>query len=91
MAKRYSKEVKEQIVQLHQTGRSVVSLSREFGPSTVTIHKWIRQAVRSGGDLSLREENRRLRKELAKTKESHEILKKAAAWFAQESGVSKTH
>jgi len=91
MATRYSKEVKEQIVRLHQTGRSVASLSREFGPSTVTIHKWIRLAEDADGDLSVHEEVRRLRKELAKSQESNEILKKAAAWFAQESGLSKTH
>lgn len=33
---------------------------------------------------SLEEENRRLRKELAKVKQEREILKKATAYFAKE-------
>ena len=89
---RYTPEVKERIVELVRSGRSPASLAREFEPSDQTIRNWVRQAdiddgVRSDGLTTetrrrmreLRQENRRLRME-------RDILKKAAAWFARESG-----
>lgn len=40
---RYSDEFKQQIVDLYNSGQSVLELSREYGVATVTIYKWIRQ------------------------------------------------
>ena len=83
----YSPEYRQQVVELVKTGRTPEELSREFEPTAQTIHNWVKQSdldtgVRSDGLTSseleeLRRENKRLRIE-------REILKKAAAWFAQE-------
>jgi transposase len=62
---------------------------------TYRIALWVRQAKRDvgkgdGGLTTLeREELSRLRRENRKLKEEREILSKAAAWFATESGTSK--
>ena len=52
-----------------------VVLSREFEPTAQSIWNWIRQAERDEGTRTD-----------GLTTEEKEILKKAAAWFAQETG-----
>lgn len=91
---RYTPEFKRQMVGLIRAGRSPASLAKEFGPSAWTIGLWAKQAARDAGDgdggLSSgeREELRRLRREVRRLKEEREILSKAAAWFATESGAT---
>ena len=91
---RYTPEFRRQMVALARSGRTAASLSKEFGPSAMTIGTWIKQAARDagkGGGLcsAEREELTRLRRENRRLKEEREILSKAAAWFATESGPSK--
>jgi transposase len=84
-----------QMVALARGGRTTRSLAKEFGTSGWTISRWIKQAERDGGKgdggltTTEREELLRLRSENRKLKEEREILSKAAAWFATESGTSK--
>ena len=91
---RYTPEFKRQMVELVRSGRTPASLSKEFGPTAWTIALWVRRDARDGGkgDGGLtsaeREELTRLRRENRKLKEEREILSKAAAWFATESGPS---
>jgi transposase len=92
---RYTPEFKRQMVALARGGRSAASLAKEFGPSAWTIALWAKQAARNEGkgdgglSTAEREELTRLRRENRKLKEEREILAKAAAWFATESGPSK--
>jgi transposase len=86
------------MIELVKAGRSPEELSREFEPTAQTIHNWVRQididaGVRSDGLTSLeREELRRLRRENKQLRIEREILKKAAAWFAQETdSVPRRH
>lgn len=88
----YPPEFKDQMVQLVRVGRTAEELSREFEPSAEAIRNWVREADR-GDDrrkdgLSTREheELQRLRRENRQLRLEREILKKAAAWFARESG-----
>ena len=46
----YPAEFREQIVALARSGRSGEDLAREFEPCVATIHAWIKQADRDGGD-----------------------------------------
>ena len=77
-----------------RSGRTAASLAKEFGPSAWTIALWAKQDARDAGkgDGGLtsaeREELARLRRENRKLKEEREILSKAAAWFATESGAT---
>jgi transposase len=91
---RYTPEFKRQIVDLVRSGRTPATLSKEFGPTAWSIALWVKRARRDGtGDGGLttaeREELSRLRRANRKLKEEREILSKAAAWFATESGTSK--
>ena len=89
-AKRYPKEFRRQLVELHRAGRTLPQLSKEFGPSAWAISRWVKQADRDErrGDGGLttaeREELVRLRRENKRLLTEREILAKAAAWFAQE-------
>ena len=84
--KRYNDEFKRMVIDLYHAGSSVKELSSEYGVSTVTIYKWIKELtpIEGMGDKeitpkdvdAIQEENLRLKQEL-------EILKKAMAIFAR--------
>ena len=86
----YPPEFRRRMVELVRSGRTPEELSREFEPSAQSIWNWVRQAERDEGvredglTTDEREELRRLRREVRVLREEKEILKKAAAWFAQE-------
>lgn len=89
-------EFREQSVALARAGRSVEELAREFEPCADTIRPWVRQAERDGGGRSdgltseEREELRRLRREVRQLRQERDILSKAAAWLARESGAPRS-
>jgi transposase len=80
------------MVELVRAGRTPEELSREFEPTAQSIWNWVRQAERDQGvrqdglTSDEREELRRLRRENRILREEKEILRKAAAWFAEETG-----
>ena len=85
----YSREFREQILSLYRAGSSVSELADEFKPCYATIKNWIEQAEidegkRDGVTTEEKEELKRLRRENRKLRQEREILKKATAWFAQE-------
>jgi transposase len=88
--KPYPAEFKKKLVALVREGRSPEGLSRQFEPSAQAIRNWVTQADRDEGKredgltTNEREELRRLRRDNERLREEREILKKAAAWFAQE-------
>ncbi len=90
--KAYPGEFRQRMVELVRAGRSPEQLAREFEPSANAIRKWSQQADRDEGRRSdglttpEREELRRLRRELRQVKQEREILAKATAWFARETG-----
>ncbi len=92
MRPQYPLEFRQQMVELVRAGRSLKALAREFEPSEQTIRNWVKQAAIDGGQrtdgLTTHEqvELRQLRREVRQLKLEREILKKAAAWFARESG-----
>ena len=84
----YPPEFREQIVALHHAGRSIADLASEFEPTEPTIRAWIDQANTSPVLVAEaeRDELRRLRKEVRRLQQERDILAKAAAWFARETG-----
>ena len=89
---RYPPEYREQIVGLARAGRSPGSLAREFEPTEQTIRNWVGQADLDEGRRSdgltteARKEVARLKRDNKRLRMERDILKKAAAWFARESG-----
>jgi transposase len=90
--KPYPPEFRARMVELVRSGRTAGELGREFECSAQTIRNWVRQGDRDEGRRSDgmttedREELKRLRREVRRLREEREILKKAAAWFARETG-----
>ncbi len=89
----YPPEFRRQLIELARAGRRPEELAREFEPSAQTIRNWVRQAERDGGQrtdgltTAEREEITRLRRENRQLKLEREILSKATAWFARETGT----
>ena len=89
----YPSEFRLELVQLVRGGRSPEELAQAFEPSAQTIRNWVAQAERDDGrradGLTTEErlELHELRRENARLREEREILKKAAAWFARETGT----
>ena len=90
--KPYPEAFRSQLVELARSGRTPEELSKEFGPTAQSIRNWLAQAERDGGRRSdglttaEREELTRLRREVRRLTQEREILAKAAAWFARETG-----
>ena len=88
----YPPAFRRQMVELVRSGRTPEELGKEFEPTPESIRNWVRQADRDEGrtaeGLSTREyeELRRLRRENRRLRQEREILAKAAAWFARETG-----
>ena len=90
----YSPEFRRRMVDLVRSGRDPDDLAREFEPTAQSIRNWVAGAGGRTGDrpdkmpatadtdelIRLRRENRQLRQE-------RDILSKAAAWFARETGT----
>ena len=88
----YPLEFRRQMVDLVRAGRTPEDLAKEFEPTPKAIRNWVRQSELEEGRLeesltsAEREELRRLRREVRQLREEREILAKAAAWFARETG-----
>ncbi len=86
----YPDEFRSRLIELVRTGQTPEELSRRFEPSAQTIRNWVRQADLDDGrrhdglTTEEREELVRLRRDNRRLLEERENLKKAAAWFAQE-------
>lgn len=92
----YPPEFRQKMIELVHSGRTPDELAREFEPTAQSIRNWIAQAgvdeclaAKATGRAvsSERDELERLRRENKILREEREILKKAAVWFAQETGV----
>lgn len=89
---RYPEEFRRKLVELVRAGGKPRDLAKEFGPHATTIQTWVAQADRDNGvrqdglTTEERVELRRLRRENKQLKLEREILAKATAWFARETG-----
>jgi transposase len=94
--RKYSPEFRERAVRLvfehqgeHKTQwAAIVSIANKIGCTAETLRKWVRQAERDLGQrdgLSSSERDRlkQLEREVRELKRANEILRKAAAFFAQ--------
>ena len=89
----YAPEYRRQLVELVHAGRTPGELAREYECSAQAIRNWVGQTGRDEGrredglSTAERGELRRMRRENRQLCEEREILEKAAAWFARETGT----
>ncbi|SFV16501.1 transposase [Methylobacterium sp. 174MFSha1.1] len=96
----YPAEFRRQMVELVRAGRDPTDLAREFEPSAQAIRNWVTEADQQEGrreakpaataaalSASERDELLRLRRENRQLKLERDILSRATAWFARETGV----
>lgn len=89
----YAPAFRQQMIELVRAGRSPEELGREFEATAQSIRNWVAQEDRDKGrrsdglTSSERSELNRLRREIRQLKLEREVLSKAAAWFARETGV----
>ena len=88
---KYPAEFKERAVKLAvESEQPIAQTARDLGVNENTLHTWIgkyhrvERQEKEVHDEHLYEELKRLRKENARLKEERDILKKAAAYFAQQ-------
>ncbi len=83
-------------LKLARAGRDPADLAREFEPTAQSICYWVTQADRQGGRreekvnglaAAERDELARLRRENKQLRLERDILSRAAAWFARETGA----
>jgi transposase len=89
----YPPEFRTEAIRLMRTsGKSMAQIGRELEVTTETLRQWLKQAdiddgLRHDGlTTDETEEVRRLRREIKTLREEREILLKAAAFFARETG-----
>lgn len=96
--KKYTKEFIEESVKLALSSPSVRSVAQELNIPEATLHTWVAKArleaaqtvntaegVSMGmNTLKILEENKELKKQLARLEQEKAILKKAATYFAKE-------
>jgi transposase len=93
---KYSPEFRERAVRLvfehqgeHKTQwAAIASIASKIGCTSETLRKWVRQAERDRGQReglssTEREHLKQLEREVRELKRANEILRKAAAFFAQ--------
>jgi transposase len=93
---KYSPEVRERAVRMvfdhaaeHPSQWAAIrSVGEKLGIRTESLRRWVRHAERDAGTrpgltTTEREELKRLQREVVELKRANEILKKAAAFFAQ--------
>ena len=87
----YPEEFKiEAVKQITERGHKVAEVSARIGVSQHSLYKWIKAysapTAERQAHASQTEELRRLKAELRRVTEERDILKKAAAYFAKQSG-----
>lgn len=90
-SKRYPEEFKiEAVKQVVEYGHTVVDVAARLGMTTHSLYAWIKKfgpdSVMHAAAASEQAEIKRLKKELRRVTDERDILKKAAAYFANQSG-----
>ena len=87
----YPEEFKiEAVKQITERGHRVADVSARIGVSQHSLYQWIKQhkvpVAERQAQATQSDEVRRLKAELKRVTEERDILKKAAAYFAKQSG-----
>lgn len=85
---RYDEDFKKSLVALHNNGRTMSSLSKEYGVSTAALSRWIKlysTVETENGEILTAMQVKEMQKRMAQLEEENLILKKAIAIFTPHS------
>ena len=91
----YPEEFRREAVHLVLSGRSKMSVADSLGCSPASLTNWVNQHLADTGTRpeqatsAEKTENRELRARVKRLEQERDILKKAAAFFARESDVTR--
>ena len=90
-AKRYTEEFKiEAVKQVSERGHPVAEVAARLGVTSHSLYQWIKRyslpQVEREASKDQQTEIRRLKAEIKRVTEERDILKKAATYFAKQSG-----
>ena len=86
----YTSKFKESAVKLAiESDQPIAATARDIGVNVNTLHTWIGKyskpkQLAERDDEHIYDENKRLKKELARVTQERDLLKKATAYFAKE-------
>lgn len=84
---KYSQEFIDSAVKMVERSGNAAAVARDLGIEDWKLRSWVRSSQKSsskGSDyIEMAAELKKLKRELAKSKEENEILKKAAGYFAR--------
>jgi transposase len=86
----YTSEFRESSIKLAlESDQPIAQTARDLGVNPNTIHTWINKYSKpktavARTDEHIYDENKRLKKELARMTQERDLLKKATAYFAKE-------
>ena len=85
---KYSDDFKKSLVMLHQNGKTLAGICKEYNVSYSALSRWVKQfseVKTENGDVLTMQQVKALQKKLAALEEENLILKKAIAIFTPHS------
>lgn len=85
---KYTDDFKKSLVMLHQNGKSLAAICKEYEVSSSALNRWVKQyseVKTENGDVLTMQQIKTLQKKLAALEEENIILKKAIAIFTPHS------
>lgn len=85
---KYSKEYKQNAVELVRDGKSIATVARDLGVTDTSLRRWIEETKEPVTDkdariVELEQENKRLRQDLKESQDTADVLKKSLGIFAR--------
>ena len=85
---KYTDDFKKSLVMLHQNGKTLTAICKEYDVSSSALNRWVKQyseVKTENGDVLTMQQIKTLQKKLATLEEENIILKKAIAIFTPHS------
>lgn len=85
---KYSKEYKQNAVELVRDGKSIATVARDLGVTDTSLRRWMEATKEPVTDkdariVELEQENKRLRQDLKESQDTADVLKKSLGIFAR--------
>jgi Transposase. len=84
MAKQYTQDFKDMIVELHASGVGPGQLSKDYDVGLSTVNKWVNEKRKQTDKVASEEEIAEMRAKMLRQQQEIDVLKKALGIFARQ-------